>query len=332
MDYESIKQYIGNRQQLFSVRESRLSGGRADGVRVIDVQNGGNLSVTIVPDRCMDIFSVRYKGRCLNYITSNGLAHPAYYEVTGEGWSEAFSGGFLYTCGLSNTGLRSGTEWDAQKEHGCIANRPAERVNIVETETPDGPAVEITGTMKEGMLAGTNLSLTRSIRLSYQRDVVEVTDTVKNEGFRRVPHTILYHCNMGYPLLQPDSKFSIPHSAVRPRTPFAEEMLPHLDEILPPQDALEEMCYYYSILPDDSGWCAAMLENARENLRLRLRFDASTLDHFIQWKNFVKGEYIMGLEPANAPIDGREDALARGELPCLEGGETRTYRLIFELD
>ena len=34
MDYESIKQYIGNRQQLFSVRESRLTGGRADGVRV----------------------------------------------------------------------------------------------------------------------------------------------------------------------------------------------------------------------------------------------------------------------------------------------------------
>ena len=75
-----------------------------------------------------------------------------------------------------------------------------------------------------------------------------------------------------------------------------------------------------------------MLENARENLRLRLRFDASTLDHFVQWKNFVKGEYIMGLEPANAPIDGRADALARGELPYLEGGETRTYRLIFELD
>ena len=69
-----------------------------------------------------------------------------------------------------------------------------------------------------------------------------MTDTVKNEGFRRVPHTILYHCNMGYPLLQSDSKFSIPHSAVRPRTPFAEEMLPRLDEILPPQDALDEMC------------------------------------------------------------------------------------------
>ena len=332
MNYIEEKQFVGNREQLFSVRESRLIGGRADGVRVVDLHNGGNLSLTIASDRCMDIPVLRYQGRCLNYITSNALLHPAYYEVTGEGWSEAFSGGFLYTCGLSNTGPRSGADWDAQKEHGCIANRPAERINILESETEYGPTVEITGTMREGMLAGTNLSLTRSIRVSYLRDVVEVTDVVKNEGFRRVPHTILYHCNMGYPLLQPDSRFTLPHSAVRPRTPFAQEMLPELERILPPQDSMEEACYYYTPVPDASGWSTATLENAREHLRLRLSFDSATLPHFVQWKNFVKGEYIMGLEPANAPIDGREDAISRGELPYLEGGESRTYRLRFELD
>lgn len=332
MNYSETKQYIGNREQLFSVRESRLVGGRADGVRVVDIQNGGNLSLTVAVDRCMDIPVLRYKGRCVNYVTCNSLSHPAYYEVAGEGWSEAFSGGFLYTCGLSNTGLRSGTDWDAQKEHGCIANRPAEHLNLLETETDDGPAIELVGTMKEGMLAGANLTLTRSIRVSYRRDIVEITDVVKNEGFRRVPQPILYHCNMGYPLLQPDSRFFIPHSAVRPRTPFAEQELSRLNEILPPQDAMEEACYYYTPVPDKARWTTAVLENAREGIRLQLSFDTSTLDHFVQWKNFVKGEYIMGLEPANASIDGREDAISRGELPCLDGGESRVYRLRFELD
>ena len=332
MNYSDMKPYVGNREQLFSVRESRLVGGRADGVRVVDIHNGGNLSLTVAVDRCMDIPVLRYKGRCMNYITCNSISHPAYYEVAGEGWSEAFSGGFLYTCGLSNTGLRSSTDWDTQKEHGCIANRPAEHLNIVETETEDGPAVELIGTMKESMLAGTNLSLARRIRVSYQKDEVEIIDVVKNEGFRRVPQPILYHCNMGYPLLQPDSKFSISHTAVRPRTPFAERELPNLNEILPPQDALEEACYYYTPIADSSGWATAVLENAREHLRLRLSFDTATLGHFVQWKNFVKGEYVMGLEPANAPIDGREDALSRGELPFLEGGEARTYRLRFALD
>ncbi len=332
MNYSETKQYIGNREQLFSVRESRLVGGRADGVRVVDIQNGGNLSLTVAVDRCMDIPVLRYKGRCVNYVTCNSLSHPAYYEVAGEGWSEAFSGGFLYTCGLSNTGLRSGTDWDAQKEHGCIANRPAEHLNLLETETDDGPAIELVGTMKEGMLAGANLTLTRSIRVSYRRDIVEITDVVKNEGFRRVPQPILYHCNMGYPLLQPDSRFFIPHSAVRPRTPFAEQELSRLNEILPPQDAMEEACYYYTPVPDKARWTTAVLENAREGIRLQLSFDTSTLDHFVQWKNFVKGEYIMGLEPANASIDGREDAISRCELPCLDGGESRVYRLRFELD
>ena len=332
MDYSEMKPYIGNREQLFSVRESRLIGGRADGIRVVDIHNGGNLSLTVAVDRCMDIPVLRYQGRCLNYVTCNALSHPAYYEVTGEGWSEAFSGGFLYTCGLSNIGLRSGTDWDAQKEHGCIANRPAEHLNIFESEAEDGPAVELVGTMKEGMLGGTNLSLTRSIRVFYRKDEIEITDVVKNEGFRRVPHTILYHCNMGYPLLQPDSRFSIPHSTVRARTPFAERELPRLDEILPPQDAMEEACYYYSPVADASGWTTATLENKRERIRLQLAFDASTLDHFVQWKNFVKGEYVMGLEPANAPIDGRGNALSRGELPFLESGEERTYRLRFTLD
>jgi hypothetical protein len=331
MKYQDEKQYIGNREQLFSVRQSRLTGGRADGVRIVDIHNGGNLELTIAQDRCMDIPVLRYRGRCLNYITCNGLSHPAYYEVSGEGWSEAFSGGFLYTCGLSNTGQRSGTEWDTQKEHGGIANRPAEYLNILQSETEDGPGVELVGTMREGMMAGTNLSLTRSIRVSYRKDVVEITDVVKNEGYRRVPHTILYHCNMGYPLLQPDSRFSLQHSAVRPRTPFAAEQLSHLEEILAPQDEMEETCYYYTPVPDAEGWSAAVLENEREGLRLRLSFETSTLDHFVKWENFVKGEYTMGLEPANAPIDGRQDALARGELPYLDAGESRTYRLRFEI-
>ena len=332
MNYIEEKQYIGNRDQLFSVRESRLVGGRADGVRVIDIHNGGNLSLTIAADRCMDIPVLRYRGRCLNYITCNGISHPAYYEVSGEGWSEAFSGGFLYTCGLTNTGLRSGTDWDTQKEHGGIANRPAEHINLLEGEDENGPYVEIVGTMREGMLSGSNLSLTRRIRVCYRSDTVEITDVVKNEGFRRVPQVILYHCNMGYPLLQPDSKFTLAHSAVRPRTPFAAKELPHLNTILPPQDAMEEACYYYSSVADASGWATATLENERERLRLQLMFDCSTLDHFVQWKNFVKGEYVMGLEPANAPIDGREDAIARGELPYLDGGESRTYRMKFVLD
>ena len=143
---------------------------------------------------------------------------------------------------------------------------------------------------------------------------------------------LLYHCNLGYPLLQPDSRLRIPNQGVRPRTPFAKTMLPELDTILPPQDAMEEMCYYYTPAPDEDGWEHVRLENRREQLGLTLSFDTSTLGHFVQWKNFVKGEYVMGLEPANCTIDGRSDAIARGQMQVLEPGQSRTYRLRFCFD
>ena len=332
MNYQEQRPYVGNLRQLFGLRESRLAGGKADGVRIVDIHNGGDLALCVAADRCMDIPEVRYCGRVLNYITPNGIVHPSYYSCYGEGWSEAFAGGLLYTCGLSNTGLRESLDWESQKEHGCIANTPAEQFSAEIEETADGPAAVLRGVMREGMLAGVDLRLTRIIRVEYLRNVIEVTDTVRNDGYRTAPHMLLYHCNLGYPLLQPDSRLRIPNQGVRPRTPFAKTMLPELDTILPPQDAMEEMCYYYTPAPDETGWEHVRLENRRERLGLTLSFDASTLGHFVQWKNFVKGEYVMGLEPANCTIDGRSDAIARGQMQQLEPGQSRIYRLRFCFD
>ena len=41
-------------------------------------------------------------------------------------------------------------------------------------------------------------------------------------------------------------------------------------------------------------------------------------------------EYVTGLEPANAPIDGRDNARAEGTLPFLAPGEKKVYRLSVE--
>ena len=51
MQYQKQKLYTGNPRQLFSVRESRLLGGKMDGVRVADIHNGGNLEVCVAVDR-----------------------------------------------------------------------------------------------------------------------------------------------------------------------------------------------------------------------------------------------------------------------------------------
>lgn len=327
---KNIRNYIGKPEQLFSVREGRFSGGKADGVRFIEVDNGAGLHVTLLPDRCLDIYQVRLGGKSLNYLTPNGITAPAYYNPFGEGWSDGFFGGFLFTCGLTNTGIKEPGVWETEKEHGCISNSPARHVNL--EFTGDGMGVVISGTMHEGILGGANMLLKRKVELRYGENTIRVTDTVCNESCRPTPMMLLYHCNTGYPLLSEEARVEIPHrGAVRGRTPHAAKHVDSWQEIEPPQDEYEERCYYFTPDPDENGWAKATLENPGTGLKLEIAYDTSTLDQFVQWKNFVKGEYVMGLEPCNATLDGRSEAEQNGSLKIMEPGESRQHNLCFTI-
>ena len=243
---QNIRNYIGKPEQLFSVWEGRFSGGKADGVRFIEVDNGTGLHVTLLPDRCLDIYQVRINGRSLNYLTANGITAPAYYNPFGEGWSDGFFGGFLFTCGLTNIGIKGDEGWETEKEHGCISNSPARHVNL--DYSSDGMSVTISGTMHEGILGGANLLLTRKIQLCYGDNTIRMTDTVRNDGCRPCPMELLYHCNTGYPLLSEDAVVDIPHRGeVRGRTPHAAAHVDTWQTIDPPQDEYEERCYYHEM-------------------------------------------------------------------------------------
>ena len=47
MNYQEQRPYVGNLRQLFGLRESRLAGGKADGVRIVDIHNGGDLALCV---------------------------------------------------------------------------------------------------------------------------------------------------------------------------------------------------------------------------------------------------------------------------------------------
>lgn len=58
--------YIGHDTQLYGVEEHRLIGGKGDGMRLFEVNNGKGLMLTISPDRCGDITRLRFKGINMN--------------------------------------------------------------------------------------------------------------------------------------------------------------------------------------------------------------------------------------------------------------------------
>ena len=55
-----MNQYIGQEQQLYGVREMRLVGGKADGMRILSVRNASGLAFEISLDRCGDILQLHF--------------------------------------------------------------------------------------------------------------------------------------------------------------------------------------------------------------------------------------------------------------------------------
>ena len=70
----------GHLSQLFSVEEMRLCGGKGDGMRILQMKNGKGLMATFVPDRCLDLYRLEYKGINLGFFSPAGYVAPAYYD------------------------------------------------------------------------------------------------------------------------------------------------------------------------------------------------------------------------------------------------------------
>lgn len=327
MDFKKEREYIGDINQLFAVREYRLTGGRSDGVRAVEICTGSGLEVTLLPDRAMDIYQVKYNGRNLNYLTKSGVVSPFHYDRSETGWLRSFAGGFLTTCGMRNIGVPCKDEYEESVLHGTLGNIPAEHVNISRSLEGGVPMVEIVGTMNDSQLFGYCLTLTRTYRFEYGSNAFSFTDRVENVGCRRSPLMLLYHFNMGYPLLSTDSEIIIPTKKVMPRTKHAADYADEYLKITPPGDDYEEMCYYHDLESAPDGTATVGVKNRAQDLSAFISFNPKELDHFVQWKMLGKGEYVTGLEPGNATIDGRPDAMENGSLKFIDPGEEKTYTL-----
>ena len=278
----------------------------------------------------MDLFQLKLDGKNLNYFTPSGVAAPAYYDGVGLGWLRSYPAGFFNTCGLSSIGNPSDDGGEILGQHGRADNLPAERFSV-DLDIQEGiPCVKLRGVMTEAVFFGSCLTLTREISCRYQSNVIDITDTVENIGPRTVPHMILYHFNMGYPLLSEKAVLHIPSKEITPLTDHAATMQEKWNIIDPPQTKAAESCFYHRLETDAEGLAEVGLDNPDRHIGVRLRFDTKVLPYFVQWRMLGEREYVMGLEPANAPLLGRDKARAEGTLPFLKPGEKIVYRLQVE--
>ena len=337
MKYVEKLKYIGNRNQLFTVKNYIMTDGKANGVRAIDVDNGKGLFLTLLPDRCMDIYQLKYKGINYSYISPTGVVHPSYYDNRGIEFLRSFFAGFLTTCGLATICAPSedvvgvSSEVEALGLHGRISNTPADNFNVTVNEKDGEPEILITAIMTEARLFGDKYTLTREIKIYTDKNEFEINDTVKNIGFGKSPHMILYHLNYGYPFLSEDIEINVPTTEVTPCTDYAAKDLSIWNKFPTPQHGIEEQCYYHKLEKDSRGYSYYSLVNPVLKSGIKVEYDANSLDYFIQWKMPGEVDYVLGLEPGNCYGGGRKKARDEGTLKFLEGQEEVKYHFVISL-
>lgn len=330
LSYKEEQKFVAHRDQLFKIHRKQMIDGKASGVQMIDISNRSDMKFEVNVSRGLDIPYLEYRGENIGFISPCGIVHPSYFDDKGIGFLKSFTAGFLTTCGLGYCGSACTYEGKEYGLHGNVSHIPAENLSYKVIEA-DIPYLEIEGDMHDSVIFGERLSLHRVIKCNYKEHKITLHDKITNEGSRRARHMILYHCNIGYPLLSPVSEVFIPSMGVQARDGHAATGLDSWMLFEEPDPQYEEMCYYHTLKHDENNHSKVAVFNSDLGFGVSVEFDASTLDHFVQWKMMGVKDYVLGLEPANTTIDGIADAVSKGSMKYLEPDESVEYHLIFSI-
>lgn len=331
MNKRELLKYVGDFSQLFGIKEYTLVDGKSKGVRAFDVKNGTGLEFTILADRCLDIAGLSFNGLNCSYITKTGIVAPEYYDENGIGFLRSYLAGFLTTCGLRNVGSPCEVDGEYFPLHGRMANTPAEQV-CASTEWIDGvPVLTISGKMREARLFGENLILDRKITCKYGENKIILRNTVENCGFKREALMLLFHFNMGYPLLDENAVLVTPTAKLTPRDQVAINGETTYNQCQAPTADYAEQVFYHALNADKEGNTCVALVNKNLKIGAAIHYSKNELFNFTQWKQMGEGDYVMGMEPCNCYVAGRADASKNESLEYLEPGEIRHFDLTIEL-
>jgi len=331
MKRPEIQQYVGNQSQLGGTRHYTLSDGWGKNLRCIDINSGSGLHYTVLPDRGMDISLASFKGINLVYITPNGETHPAFFEPENFGWLRTFTGGLVTTCGLTYLGAPVNDEGEQLGLHGRYSTIPARQVVDLSDWMANEYHIRVKGTVEEGHMFGNKLRLVREIGTVMGQNRILIEDTVTNFGNKPSPYTILYHMNLGYPLLSEDSELVIDPKKTIPRDDSALAGMNEFRKFIKPQPGYREQVFDHFMKADPDGEAVVTLKNNKLGISLSIKFRIAQLPFLVQWKMMGIGEYVLGLEPCNVPGKSRKALKEEGILPWLKPGESVSNRIEVEL-
>jgi hypothetical protein len=331
-----LHQRVGRLGQVAGIEPFVFDDGPARGVSALRLRTGGSLSLDVLCDRGMDLGAAEYRGAPLAWLSPTGVVAPHFRELQGEGWLRSFGGGLLVTCGLQNVGEPSERDGEELGLHGRISNTPAALLAREVRWDEEGCLLEARAEVRESRVFGADLVLRRTISARVGEPCVLIEDTVQNEGFRTEPLMLLYHVNLGWPLLDASARLVGPGDPAEPPEPRdaeAQKGLKDWDTFAAPTPGFSERVFYHRPRADAGGWAEARLENPslERGIALSVRFRPEELPHFVQWTMTGEGTYVVGLEPATCRVGGYEREEAEGRVIHLSAGDSQHFRLQIEI-
>ena len=337
---------VGDFSQLFGVELLSHSDGRERALRMLRFRTGSGLSFDIMVDRAMDLGGMTFRGVPIGWRSPTGFRSPWLHEVDAEdglGWLRSFSG-MMNSCGLDH--IMGVTEDTAEHFcypdrarvfhtlHGRISYQPARLTGYGERWDDDRCYLYAEGEIRQAAMYGENLILERRIEVEVGTDTVTFHDRVRNLGFYPTPHALLYHINLGWPVVDKETRLVAPIQS----TPFMVHD-PRATDIGPieqadPQSRFFQQVYEHQIVAEDDGTArAALINDAFETpagetgVALEIAYDGRAMPAFFQWQNLQEGNYVVAIEPATVHGGSRSDWKERGELQVINHDDQRDYRL-----
>lgn len=335
-DKTNLRRYIGSISQIAGLRKYHLDEGRAQGTSAVDVRTGAGLEYTVLPDRGMDIAWTSYRGVPVSYISNTGVTSPLSYEAQGMEWLRGFYAGMLTTCGFQNVGgpcvdtnpVIGGRVFSL---HGRLAYTPAAEV-ATRAEWVNGKYVmTVSGKMTESIVHCENTTLRRTITSVLGENRIHIHDVIENEDTDLQIMMLLYHMNVGYPILNDGARLIAASREILGADDTAKAEIDQYDRFHAPEKGAAERCYFHKPIAGADGFTQVAVVNDALELGVRFSFRPDQLPCMTEWKMLNEGEYVLGIEPGNTHPIGRANARSSGSICTMQPGEIREVDIIIDI-
>lgn len=324
----------------YAVRLRTLHGGKQEGSQLLSIRTD-DMEIILIPTRGLGFHSVTAGDAQLGWESPvTEVVHPSFMDLGsrgGLGWLDGFNE-WLCRCGLEWSGHPGEDRFvnnvgdEATMDvtlHGKIANIPVSKLSV----TIDDGVIMVEAETHERMFHGPKLVLHSRVHIPKRGTAFRIEDIVENRSSRPQEFQLLYHCNVGRPVLGDGAKVVIDAASIEPFNERASEGLASYDTYGPPTPGFVEQVYCIVPKPDPQGTARVLLHDAQGATGVALSYRLDELPCFTLWKNTgaVEDGYVTGIEPGTSFPRTRRLEREAGRVPVLQPGQARSFGITVDV-